>query len=34
MHSIFTIREDGFMIGLRFGELSPEAVQAVTQYLG
>ncbi len=34
MHSIFTIRHDGFMIGLRFGDdLSPEAVEAVTKYL-
>ena len=32
-HSIFTIRQDGFMIGLRFGDLSPEAVEAVTKYL-
>ena len=34
MHSIFTIRESGFMIGLRFGDLTPEAVHAVTHYLG
>ena len=33
VHSIFSVREGGFVIGLRYGELSDEAVEAITRFL-
>ena len=34
VHSIFSNREDGFKIGLQFADLSPEAIETVSRYLG